>query len=125
MATWPEIKAFIKNKYSHVEELNDELLKGTFFASDSDRSHLFFCELVNDAKLQFVAPVVEYSRDNAIKLLENNTSVYGVMIKGSDPGLLCLIDPQDMATLDEEEINVDMLAIADELEKDLFGGDQF
>ena len=124
MATWPEIKAFIKNKYTHVEELNDDLLKGTFFWSDDERSHLFFCELANDAKIVFLAPVAEYSRENAIKLLENNTSVYGVMIKGTDPGLLCLIDPQNMATLDEEEINVDMLSIADKLEQDLFGGDE-
>ena len=47
------------------------------------------------------------------------------MIKGSDPGLLCLVDPQDMATLDEAEINVNIVSIADKLENDLFGGDKF
>lgn len=124
MATWEEIKSFIQDKYSHVEQVNDNVLKGLFHWDESGRDHLFFCERINDTKIAFVAPVAKYTPENAIKLLENNSSVFGIDLRG-DPPLLCLVDPQEMATLDEEEINVAMVMTADKLEQELFGGNEF
>ena len=125
MATWQEIKSFVSSKYK-VSEVGDNLLRITYlYSDDNDRTQRLFIEKLNDTKIAFVSPVADYTPENAIKLLENNNSVYGItLIQTSEP-FLALMDPQDMATLDAEEINTAMADIADELEKNLFGGDKF
>ena len=125
MATWQEIKSFVSSKYK-VSEVGDNLLRVTFiYNDDNDRTQRLFIEKVNDAKIAFVSPVADYTPENAIKLLENNDSVYGIRLVQSDQPFLALMDPQDMATLDAEEINTAVADMADELEKNLFGGDKF
>ena len=125
MATWQEIKSFVSSKYT-VSEVGENLLRlDITYTDDNDRTQMLFIERLNDAKIAFVSPIVDYTPDNAVKLLENNDSVYGLRLIQTDQPFLALMDPQDMATLDAEEINVDLAAMADELEKELFGGDKF
>ncbi len=125
MATWQEIKNFVSSQYK-VRDLGDDLVRIDFvYNDDNDRTHPLLIEKLNDVKIAFVSPVALYTPDNAKKLLENNDSVYGIsLIQTSEP-FLALIDPQDMATLDAEEINTAIAGKADDLEKTLFGGDQF
>jgi hypothetical protein len=125
MATWQEIKSFVSSKYT-VSEVGENLLRlDITYTDDNDRTQMLFIERLNDAKIAFVSPIVDYTPENAVKLLENNDSVYGLRLIQTDQPFLALMDPQDMATLDAEEINVDLAAMADELEKELFGGDKF
>jgi hypothetical protein len=122
MATWSEIKNYLHQNY-RWEEIDTDLLKGVWDL-DGGRSHMVFVALANDSTIMMAAPVCDYSPANVAKVLENNTSIYGIFLLG---GMVCLVDPQNIGTIDADELEgfKGVLLQADALEQSLFGGDKY
>lgn len=123
MATVAEIKKFLEKTYNY-----DVLDSGTYkivMDDDGGRSQLVFVE-VNDTWLNVLSPFAEMDDVTPKQaLLANSEYVLGMQILGDT---YCVKYVALIADLDESEVvtGIEYAAgIADQLERELVGGDKF
>lgn len=123
MATIAEIKKFLENTYSY-----EVLESGTYkiiMDGDGGRSQLVFVE-VNDTWLNVLSPFAEMDDVTPKQaLLANSEYILGMQTLGDT---YCVKYVALIADLDESEVvtGIEYAAgIADQLERELVGGDKF
>lgn len=121
MATQAEVKTFIEANFN-VEELENDLLKFTFEAGDSDRSQLVFA-FIGPVWLESYSPFATTDQINAAQAINANDSVFGV---GTIFDFYCLKQATAIENIDPNEIESALLGLAgsaDTIEKKLGLGD--
>jgi hypothetical protein len=123
VATIAEIKKFLENTYNH-----EVLESGTYkiiMDGDGGRSQLVFVE-VNDTWLNVLSPFAEMDDVTPKQaLLANSEYILGMQTLGDT---YCVKYVVLIADLDESEVvtGIEYAAgIADQLERELVGGDKF
>ncbi len=121
MATWQEVKSFVKSNYKDASESPDGGHVTMTLAFTDGRSQFVAVHAAGNKWIQFLSMVGEKSDINVERLFEES-HVFGVTTIDDS---YWLVHNQLLETVDGAEINAALLALsecADEVEKALTGG---
>lgn len=128
MSTWADVKAHVHNTYK-VEDVNDGLMK-LVFSFDDGRSQLAFIEHSFNEAAEWIkvhspiGPVDSVNLKSAAKIASDKI-VGGIIILGDRVYLTNAMPLENLDTNELEEPLHRVVATADEMERNLVGGDEF
>lgn len=128
MTTWAEVKTYVHNKYK-VEDVNDDLMR-LIFNLDNGRTQLVYIEHAFNESAQWIkinSPIGKVSDLNVASAarIASEKIVGGIIIIGD---FVYLTNAMPLENLDGNEVDEPLgrvMSIADEMERNLVGGDAF
>ena len=128
MTTWAEVKTYVHNKYK-VEDANEDLMR-LLFSLDNGRSQLVYIKHVYNDSAEWIrieSPIGKAADMNIASAarIASEKIVGGIIIIGET---VFLSNAMPLQNLDGNEVDEPLgrvMTIADEMERNLVGGDAY